>query len=262
MKRWSVFALIGGGICLASLASCTREREESGGQGDARVTARHNQPVLGSQGISGVKTPDNPYVEEAWPAGMDAGNEWAEEFGRAGTPEEKMQVMWRKQVSGPEDLAVLVRLALREPDEPLRQEAVKLISSFAGYDGSLADEVTELVVGGVHDPSKEVRTLAMEAALELSPEVRLGVYAKTLAVPDEEIRRMTAVELGRMRSKAAFETLLSGLTHPDPAFQQVVNSEIELLVHRSFGSHDEAIQWWRQNEQDFTENLINVGPNQ
>ena len=128
---------------------------------------------------------------------------------------------------------------------------------------TLPDEVADLVTGAVHDPSSEVRALAMEAAIELLPETRLEVYKNTIAVPDPEVRKSTIVELGRMSSKPAFEVLMTGLQNPDPGFRQEVNFEIKLLVDQEFESYDQAKNWWDgPGEVSYSDQMVHTGGNE
>ena len=267
----------------------------------SRMIKRSDNLAESKPGGGGESVVENPFAEKRWPEGEEVENEWTERFKEARTAEERLEGMGLKQASGPEDLDPLLRLALRDPDESVRQEAAKMISSFAGVtsgsrapvpgrrpsrqapgggggavDGgtpetgeggepstggvdAILERVADLVVGAAHDPSADVRTLAMEAVMELPPEAQLEIYGRTLFVEDEGVRRMTVTELGRMHNKDAFETLLNGLSHPDPGFLDVVNGEIKLLVHRSFASFEEARMWWGDNAPGYAENMVDLG---
>lgn len=293
LKRHLIPGLVA--VCLA--AACTRESEqetaapdrdaqEAGQSAGGRAVARS----AGEADAAVGNAVQNPYAREHWRGTDEIDNEWTDEFKAAATADERIAVIGRKQASGPEMLAPLVRLALRDADEQVRTEAVRTIRSFAGMGlrggdsrggdsgrapaavgdggsgrpaaGAVPDEVVDLVVGAVHDPSAEVRVLAMEAALELAPEVQLEVYRQTIGVPDEDVRKMTITELGRMMSKPAFEVLLTGLQHADPAFREAVNTEIHLLVNRKFAAFDEAQAWWEANSDKFGEKMIDLGGGQ
>jgi hypothetical protein len=295
-------------LCLS--ASCTKEDEDDSGSSAEKSTApakRVARPTGFDSEVALSKTVRNPYLKEHWQPDAEPENEWTEEFKAARSAEDKIDVIQRKHSSGPEMLAPLIRLALRDPDERVRTEAVMMIRSFAGVSGltagaqplvgrgggvtggrsggssaggghgsagstlpeetagggpetgPVADEAVDLVVGAVHDPDREVRLLAMEAALELGPQTQLNIFRQTIAVPMESIRKMTITELGRMRTKPAFEVLITGLQNPDSEFRGEVNEEIKLLVRRGFETFDEAQEWWVESAGSYADNMVHIG---
>jgi len=202
------------------------------------------------------RPPKNAYVEMHWPVEDEVDNEWTQEFKAAATPQEKIEVIGRKQGTGPEQLGSLIRAALRVPDEKVRIEAVQTITTLI----ELPDEAPDLVAGAVHDPSSEVRAYAMEAVNELLPETQLDVYKATIAAPDHDVRKRTITELGRMHSKPAFEVLMTGLDNPDASFREEVNFEINLLVNQKFESYEQAKNWWDgPGAVNFSDNMIHTG---
>ncbi|MFT5410208.1 MAG: hypothetical protein ACI9NC_002935 [Verrucomicrobiales bacterium] len=198
----------------------------------------------------------NSYVERNWPVEDEEDNEWTQEFKDAATPAEKIEVLGRKQATGPEQLASVIRASLREPNEGLRIEAAQTIMSLI----DLPDEVPDLVMGAVNDPSSEVRAYAMESVNELHKKTQLEVYGATIGASDYEVRKTTIVELGRMHSKPAFEVLMQGLANEDAAFRDEVNFEINLMVNQKFESYEEAKNWWDgPGAVNFSDNMIDTG---
>lgn len=120
-------------------------------------------------------------------------------------------------------------------------------------------ELVDLVMGAVHDPSSEVRILTMEAVVDFPAETQVAIYRRTISAPEYDVRRMTIVELGRLRTKPAFEVLIGGLQHGDPEFRDEVNTEIHLLVNQRFDSFDEAAAWWGENADGFSDNMADFG---
>lgn len=263
-------------FCLA-VACCKKSgADRSAADGSARETPERPARGAGRGSAGGSDAAvQNPYARDHWSTANESANRWTDEFKAAAAPQGRIDVIERKQASGPEMLAPLVRLALQDGDERVRSEAVKTIRSFAGWRGSVVapaaggnggpepatarGEIVDLVVAAAHDPSSEVRVLAMEAALELETGTQLEIYRKTIAVPDATVRKMTITELGRMMSKPAFEVLLTGLQHPEPDFREQVNGEIQLLVNRKFGSFEQAQVWWDANAGSFNDKMIDTG---
>ena len=122
-----------GFVFLCMVGACSRDDEEEGSTASprerpGRVAGKVSGEAEGS--ASGVVR--NSYVERHWKEEDEPKNEWTEEFKAAATSEERIEVLERKQVSGPEMLAPLIRLALRDADERVRTEAVRMLSSFGG----------------------------------------------------------------------------------------------------------------------------------
>ncbi len=249
-------------ICLVIvLVSGCSKKEDSDDPGEG-VPPTKGQPKLsgmsggdGNGGGTKEKVFRNTYVEKNWPVEDEVENEWTAEFKEAATPQEKIEVLGRKQGTGPEQLASLIRASLREPDEGLRIEAAQTIMSLI----DLPEEVPDLVMGAVNDPSSEVRAYAMEAVNELHKETQLKVFEATIAAPDYDVRKTTIVELGRMHSKPAFEVLMTGLMSEDNTFRNEVNFEINHMVQQKFETFEQARDWWQASAGDFGDNMIHTG---
>ena len=97
----------------------------------------------------------------------------------------------------------------------------------------------------------------MEIVAEM-PDTKIEIYRNTIRAPDEKVRKQTAVELGRLLTKPAFEVLIEGLQDADPGFRKSVNFEINLLVNREFESYTEAKQWWDDNKTKYSDRMINI----
>jgi hypothetical protein len=199
---------------------------------------------------------ENSYAEENWPAEDEGDNPWLQEFSSAKTPEEKIEVLGRKQATGPEQLASLIRASLKVSNENLRIEAVQSIPTLL----EMPEEVPDLVTGAVNDPSSEVRTYAMDAVNELSKDTRLKVYESTIAAPDYDVRKTTITELSRIHSKQSFEVLMKGLETEDAGFREEVNFEIGALVNKTFGSYSQAKAWWdTEGSPNYDDTMIYTG---
>jgi len=253
MKRFAAFILIS-----LFAFGCSKDDDgdsPSGGTDpkDPKLSAMGSNPD-GSSGAGGPIR--NRYAEKNWKEEELEENEWTEQYAAAKTTEERLTVLGRKQSSGPEQLSSLIRRALRDKDERVRIEAVQMLTSFV----TLPDEVVDLVMGGVNDPSSEVRALTMESIIELLPETRLEAYKSTIAAPDETVRLETIKELGRIYSKPSFETLMTGLQHPDLEFRARVNEEIQNMTQtqREFQSYTEARDWWDVAQEHFGDNMVQI----
>ena len=199
---------------------------------------------------------ENSYAEENWASGDEDDNQWLQEFNSAKTPEEKIEVLGRKQATGPEELAGLIRASLKVPNENLRIEAAQAIASLL----EVPEEVPDLVTGAVNDPSSEVRAYAMDAVNELSDDTKLKVYESTIAAPDYEVRKTTITELSRIHSKQSFEVLMKGLETEDVGFREEVNFEIGALVNKEFGSYSQAKAWWdTEGSPNYDDTMIYTG---
>ena len=254
-------------VVFALVSGCSKESEENPPEGGG-------QPGKGASNLSGLsqggagtgtgasssgaseeKVFKNTYVEQNWPAEEEQ-NEWTNEFNAAATPEEKIEVLGRKQATGPEQLASVIRAALRVPDERLRIEAAQTIVSLLEE----PEGVPDLVAAAVHDPSSEVRAYAMESVLELLPKTQVEVFKETINAPEYDVRKKTITELGRMHDKPSFEVLMTGLAHPDSAFREEVNFEINLMVDRKFESYEQANAWWEsEGAPNYSDDMIYTG---
>lgn len=194
--------------------------------------------------------PKNAYAEKNWKLD-EPPDEWETRFEAAATVDEKIQILGEKETSGPENLPNLIRRSLRHGDERLRLEAVQRAPSLV----TVPDEAVDVLSGAVFDPSSEVRAYAMEMAREQYPETTLKIYANTIKADEFDVKKTTAVELGRFSTKPAFEILMEGLADPDPAFVDHVNNEIFLLVNKRFESRRDAQTWWGSVAEKYDDRL-------
>lgn len=251
-------------LCLAFIfaTGCSEKDEEKASQSSNTITKEQRRENRNTS-FGNSEAPNesnktsfrNSYAEKNWPEEEEVENEWTREFKAAATPEEKIEVLGRKQANGPEQLSGLIRASLKVPNERVRIEAAQSIVSLL----EIPEDVPDLVMGAVHDTSSEVRAYAMESVNELLPETKLKVYESTIAAPDYDVRKTTIVELGRIHTKPAFDVLMTGLQSGDAAFREEVNFEIKLMVNRNFESYEEATSWWQQNTTDYSDNMIYTG---
>ena len=118
-----------GFFCSCSEESSTSDSET---QGDKKRRSSSRGPDGGSNfSYSPTEAGSSTYAKRNWPTEEEEPtNEWTEQFKNATTSAQKIEVVERKQSSGPEDLAPLIRMSLRDSDERVRMEAVKMLPSF------------------------------------------------------------------------------------------------------------------------------------
>ncbi len=249
----SVIRIVGLAILLACAACKKKEPNDT-----TKVPDGSKPASKGAAGLPEV-TPaapavKNAYAEKHWKLGEPTG-EWDTKFEEAATVDEKIEVLGEKETYGPEDLPDLIRRALRHPDERLRIEAVQRTPGLV----TTGKEAADVLSGAVYDESKEVRAYAMEMAREQFMDAKLDIYRNTIKAEASEVKELTAVELGRLSTKPAFEILMEGLGDSDPAFVSKVNEEIFLLVNQRFDSQRDAQNWWGGVSKNYDDRLNYTG---
>jgi len=232
-------------IAMALLGACKREESESS---SSRGSSRSRSAALSPSARANAK---NSYIEEKWKLGAP-GTEGERAFEAADTPEGKILVLDKLQSSDPASLPAVLRRALLSPDESVRIQAVMKTSSLQ----SMPAEATDILTAAASDESSEVRAHALEMSYEQTTEAKLDIFSATLTSPNNDVRDTTLLELGRLRSKPALETLFRGLNNSDPAFVSQVNHELTNLINQQFSSYQEAVDWWQANSEKFDERLI------
>jgi HEAT repeat protein len=232
---------------LVLLGACKRE-EADPSSSSGRSSSRSSKSSISPSQRAYAK---NDYIDGKWKLGAP-GTEAEKAFEDADTVEAKILILEKLQASDPGSLASVLRRALRSPDESLRIQAVMKTSSLQSSPAEAADILTAAAA----DESAEVRAHAMEMTHEQATEARLEIFAATLTSTNPDVRDEALLELGRLRSKPALETLFRGLENGDPDFVTRVNQELVNLVNSQFASYEEATEWWKANSEKFDERLI------
>ncbi|QTN32013.1 hypothetical protein HZ994_06610 [Akkermansiaceae bacterium] len=238
-------------VCLLILVAAyfaNRENTASGSPAPHDVTKTKGSPRNPSE-----RAARNQYAEKNWNLGEPTtASERAYED--ATTAGEKQTVLAKLEASDPGSLANVLRRALLNPDEGLRIHAVMMTPSIYQF----PEDATDILAAASCDDSAEVRSHALQMLNEQPSETKLKVYATTLGSPLAEVREMTVLELGRMKSKPALELLFQGLGYGDPDFSMKVNDELSTLINARFDSLDEANGWWKANSVKFDERLMRI----
>lgn len=154
----------------------------------------------------------------------------------------------------PEILPV-VEHALGTEDEQIRMDALLSLS------GVNSAQVSELLVQALSDPSKGVRSTAIEVAEEHRDLIQLGVLEEGIASQYDDVKYRTAAMLMDRSDHSGIEILFNGLKDTNPDFREEINDNVNFLINMEFESYDEAITWWSENKNNYDEELFEKEPN-
>ena len=210
----------------------------------------------------------------------EAVDEALKEFDSIGSSEEKIRFISEFSAAHPEFTAELVDRAMKESDPEVRRAAMEALNGYESPDvlGAVSramedqDEqtretavsaltsiedarVNELLVKALSDSSENVRAKALEVAEEQGSKVSLDVLKAGIASAHPEVKERTVMILTGLSNPDAVDVLILGLKDTDPEFRGEINFATEFLISKEFESYEEAEKWWRENRNNFDQDL-------
>ena len=202
------------------------------------------------------------------------------EFDSIGSSEEKVRFISEFSAAHPESTAKLVDRAMKESDPEVKRAAMEALNGYespdvldavsramedqdeqtreaavnalASINGTKADD---LLINALSDTSEIVRIAALDAAQEQGSKVSSDFLRAGIVSPYPEVKEKTVLLLTDLSTLDAVDVLILGLKDTDPEFRREVNFATEFLISKEFDNYEEAEKWWRENRNNFDQDL-------
>ncbi len=145
--------------------------------------------------------------------------------------------------------------ALAHEEPQIREEAVRDLADI-NHPG-----ITRLLIQALGDTSRDVRTAALEVAVERQDDVRYDVMEEGISSAHDDIKHLVVAELEFSANHKAVDILIEGLKDEDADFREVVNETLDFLIDKEFESHKQALAWWNQNKHNYDSELFRIDDN-
>lgn len=152
-------------------------------------------------------------------------------------------------IQAAEKMLAEVMLALDDPDEEMRLEALEKLERLAELKTPSMNPPLQKALG---DQSPEVREKAVDVMGEIrSPEI-LPSLATAFAVGDDEMREDVLDILEDIPDPRAVELIIeSGMRDSSEGIREAARASLEWLTEMEFASYEEARAWWSANRDSF-----------
>lgn len=148
------------------------------------------------------------------------------------------------------EILPLIRIALEDKEEEVREVAVRALQDVAGED------VGDLLGKATADPSATVRAAAMQIVAEQDEVTRLAVLRAGLGSPHTDVRAGVLRQLGEIATHEAVDVLIEGFTSSSPDFREDVSDTLFFLIDQRFQDHDQAKAWWAEHRDEYDAELF------
>ena len=152
-------------------------------------------------------------------------------------------------------IQALIEDALAHEEPQIREEAVRDLADI-NHPG-----ITRLLIQALGDTSRDVRTAALEVAVERQDDVRYDVMEEGISSAHDDIKHLVVAELEFSANHKAVDILIEGLKDEDADFREVVNETLDFLIDKEFESHKQALAWWNQNKHNYDSELFRIDEN-
>lgn len=144
----------------------------------------------------------------------------------------------------------LFEQAMRDASADIRRLAMELAQQMSD------PAVRGLVNMGLGDDDQGVRQLAFHLAMNQRDDIRHEVVSRALQSPLEDLAMAGMVEAEAMPGKAVLPRVIESLGHSSPEVRERAHEMLTLLFHEEFISSQHAANWWKENQQDYDEDLV------
>ena len=194
-----------------------------------------------------------PYSTDNWLTGETVNGSddpWVTRYLNAKDDEARLALIVEKEASGPDSLAPLLRKVLTEGNAALALQALESARMLQGEDA------LDILSGASSHSSEDIAVLAFEIARDTNDDIRLDIYANTVASPHPAVREQTYIQLSREQNKSVVPLLIEGLSDSSLEVRQTTRTSLFRIVGQEFQTSNEALVWWHANKQRFNERLV------
>lgn len=160
-----------------------------------------------------------------------------------------VELLVDSELTDPDVLSVVSR-ALTDRDAQIREAAVGALAFVNGH------EVSKLLIQTLGDVNEDVRAATLEVVGEKEENTRLEVLRAGIVSPYEDVKEEVVSNLIDLSNHDAVDILILGLKDSNSEFHEEVNSALEVLISKEFGSYEEAKKWWEANKNRYDDELF------
>lgn len=113
-----------------------------------------------------------------------------------------------------------------------------------------------LIETGLGDVDQGVRQLAFHLAMNQQEEIRQEAIVYSLSSPTEDLALVGMVEAEATPSKALLPKVIEALSHPSLEVRESAHEMLALMFHETFENAELAKQWWRENSNQYDDDLV------
>ena len=143
-----------------------------------------------------------------------------------------------------------ISAAMQNPDASIRQSAVEFLVNIED------PQTAEILTQAFGDAAEDVRSAAIDAAMQQNEDVQYALAKTSLDSPHKEIKDASVSMLESMGNKKAVDSLINGLRDKDLDFRQSVIDTLESLTEQKFTTFEQAQKWWGQNQDKYDNELV------